>query len=327
MKIISQIILCVALLSFSACSNNKTSTKVSIFETNWFINSEITNPRSAGEGLLMNTRMVNVTFEDRNRTDFDSQGNTDEFIAAIPEYVSFGLNAFTLNLQGGMPGYEGAVNSAFNSDGSLRPEYLNRVERVIRACDRNSAVVILGFYYQRQHKILDGEKAIRAGVVNAVQWIQEKGFTNVVVDVANEYGHSGYEGSIIQDPEGQASLVRLAKETAPELLVSTSGLGNGKIDPVVAEACDFLLPHWNGTKVEDIPARVEVLKQYGKPVVCNEDATDGDEAVAKMLATVNSGAGYGLMLEKVNQHDPFDFKGAADDPVYYEALSKVTGNH
>jgi hypothetical protein len=46
-----------------------------------------------------------------------------------------------------MPGYEGAVNSAFNPDGSLRPHYLQRVRRVIEACDRQGIVVILGCYY------------------------------------------------------------------------------------------------------------------------------------------------------------------------------------
>ena len=315
----------IALLLIS-CSKKGTSTSVSINGTGWLINGKITNPGSEAEGLLMNSRMVNATFEDRSRQDFDAEANTDEFIAAIPDYVSSGVNAFTLNLQGGMPGYEGAVNSAFNPDGSLRPEYMARIERVIRACDENGAVVILGFYYQRQHKILDGESAIYAGVVNAIQWIQEKEFTNVVVEIANEYGHPGYKESIIRDPEGQASLVRLAKETAPQLLISTSGLGSGFIDPVVAEVCDFLLPHWNGTKVEDIPAKVAVLKRYGKAVVCNEDATEGVEAVAKMLATVQSEAAYGLMLQKLNQHDPFIFNGTADDPVYYEALKKMTGN-
>lgn len=315
------------LLAGIGCSQKSKSTTVEIRGTDWYINGAITNPDSQAEGLLMNTRMVNATFEDLARDDFDPESNTDQFIAAIPDYVAAGVNAFTINLQGGMPGYEGAVNSAFNPDGSLKPDYLARVERVIRACDRNRAVVILGLYYQRQHAILEGEDAIRAGVVNAVQWIQRKGFTNVLLEVANEYPHPGYKDSVIRDHEGQASLVQLAKHMAPELLVSTSGLGKGEINPEVAQACDFLMPHWNGTAVEEIPGKVEVLKLYKKPVVCNEDATEGSEAVAKMLATVESGAGYGLMLQTVNQHYPFTFEGTRDDPVYYEALKKVSGSN
>ena len=51
----------------------------------------------------------------------------------MPDYVAGGVRAFTIGLQGGMPGYEGAVNSAFNPDGSLRDAYLERVRRVIDA--------------------------------------------------------------------------------------------------------------------------------------------------------------------------------------------------
>ncbi len=101
----------------------------------------------------MNVRMVNATFEDRGQPDFDAEANTDRFIAKIPEYAAQGVNAFTLCLQGGMPGYEGAINSAFEPDGSLRPDYLRRVERVIRACDEHGIVVILGLFYQRQSKL------------------------------------------------------------------------------------------------------------------------------------------------------------------------------
>ena len=149
------------------------------------------------------------------------------------------MNAFTICLQGGMPGYEGAVNSAFEPDGSLRPAYLARVERVIRACDRNGMAVILGLYYQRQSAILRDEAAVRAGVVNAARWVRERGFQNVLLEVANEYPHKGFVHALIRDPKGQAELIRLARQTAPGLLVSASGYGDGRIDPEVAEAATF----------------------------------------------------------------------------------------
>ncbi len=46
-------------------------TTVAIDGTRWLINGRVTYPGSAAEGLLMNVRMVNATFEDRNRDDFD----------------------------------------------------------------------------------------------------------------------------------------------------------------------------------------------------------------------------------------------------------------
>ena len=144
-------------------------TRVSLRGRRWCINDELTNRGTRAEGLLMNVRMVNAVFEDRRKPDFDPDANTDRFLAHLPDYAAHGVNAFTLCLQGGMPGYEGAVNSAFEPDGSLRESYLARVRRVIEACDRAGLVVILGCFYQRQDQVLADEAAVRAGVVNVAQ--------------------------------------------------------------------------------------------------------------------------------------------------------------
>jgi uncharacterized protein YjdB len=165
---------------------------------------------------------------------------------------------------------------------------------------------------------------VRAGVVNAANWIRERGFSNVVVEIANEYPHSGFVHPVIRDPQGQASLIRLAKQTAPGLLVSASGYGDGAISWDVAEASDFLLIHLNTTTVADIPSRVNALKSWSKPIVCNEDERTGQLAVDAKTACVSSGCAYGLMHKAQNQLYPFHFDGAADDMVYYSALKNFT---
>jgi hypothetical protein len=141
------------------------STHISIADGRWHINGIPTYRGAQAEGLLLNVRMVNATFEDDQRPAFDAEANTESFVRQIPDYVAHGVRAFTLNLQGGMPGYEGAVNSAFRSDGSLRDAYLKRVQRVIQACDRYGAAVILGCYYQRQDQLLSDETAVRAASI------------------------------------------------------------------------------------------------------------------------------------------------------------------
>jgi CubicO group peptidase (beta-lactamase class C family) len=299
-------------------------TRISIKDTRWYLNGRLTYPATQAEGLLMNVRMVNAVFEDRKRPEFDADKNTDEFIAAIPVYVIQGVRAFTVNLQGGFPGYEGAVNSAFNPDGSLRKSYLQRVKRVIEACDRNGVVVILGCYYQRQDQILKDARAVRAGIVNVVQWIGELDFSNVVLEIANEFNHSGFDHAILKKPEGQVELIRLAKKTSPRLLVSASGLGNGRLPDNVARTSDFLLVHFNGTKLDDIPKRIQALKKYGKPVVCNEDQKYGEQAAKAAELSVRHGASWGFMHEKTNQHFPFHFTGTEDDPTVYRMLKTLT---
>jgi hypothetical protein len=299
-------------------------TRVAVVDGRWHINGRVTYPGAPAEGLLINVRMVNATFEDARRPDFDPDANTDRFLAVLPDYVRHGVRGFTFCLQGGMPGYEGAVNSAFNPDGTLREPYLARMRRVIEACDRHAVAVILGCYYQRQDQILRDEEAVRAGVVHAAQWIDRNGWKHVMLEIANEYPHGGFDHRILRLADGQVELIRLAKRTVPELLVSTSGLGNGRLDDAVARASDFLLIHFNGVKVDDIPARVEALRKYGKPIVCNEDDKTGAEAARAAEASVRHGASYGLMLKKLNQYQPFEFRGAADDPAVYAAFKKLT---
>ncbi len=299
-------------------------THVAIDGTRWRINGEVTYRGAPAQGLLMNVRMVNATFEDRRRTDFDPDANTESFLQQLPDYVAHGIRGITLCLQGGMPGYEGAVNSAFQPDGSLRDDYLQRVARVIDECDRLGVVVILGCYYQRQDQVLRDEEAVRAGVVNVARWVARQGYTNVVLEIANEFPHSGFDHAILRRPEGQAELIRLARKTHPQLLVSTSGIGDGRLPRAVAEASDFLLIHFNGVKLDDIPQRIAALRGYNKPIVCNEDDKTGEAAARAATLSVENGASWGLMLSKLNQYFPLEFHGAKDDPVVYARLKQLT---
>src|SRR5687767_4813317 len=63
------------------------------------------------EGLLLNARLVQGIFDDRNPETvarwnypdtgrWDAERNTREFLAAMPEWRRHGLLAFTINLQG-----------------------------------------------------------------------------------------------------------------------------------------------------------------------------------------------------------------------------------
>jgi len=66
------------------------------------------------EGLLLNSRMVQATFDDLNpytvklwaypdMKKWDAERNVREFIAAMPTWRRHGLLGMTLNLQGGSP--------------------------------------------------------------------------------------------------------------------------------------------------------------------------------------------------------------------------------
>jgi hypothetical protein len=315
-----------ALLLGAAPRGAGARTVLAIDHGRWTIDGRVTYPGAPAEGLLMNVRMVNAVFEDRARAAYEveADANTSAFVARIPDYARSGVRAFTLCLQGGAPGYEGAVNSAFDPDGELRGEYLRRVARVIDACDRQGLAVILGCFYQRQDQRLRDEVAVRRAVENVCRWIRRNRWRNVLLEIANEYGHPGFDHSILRTKEGQIELIRLAHRAAPGLLVSTSGMGDGRADSALAAEADFVLIHLNGVPTSEIGARIAALRRYGKPVVCNEDQKEGEEGAESAARCVAAGASWGFMLERVNQKYPFRFCGAADDPVVYSALRRLT---
>lgn len=302
------------------------TTRVTIEGGRFKVNGTITYRGKAAEGLLMNVRMVNSVFEDTNRPSFNPAANTNEFLGRMRDYVALGVRGFTVSLQGGYPGYEGARNSAFLNNGALKSTYLSRVAEVVERADALGAVIIVSLYYQRQDQYLEDEQAVRAGVVNAANWIRSKGYRNVILEIANEYGHRGFNHGILRSDAGMADLIRLAKSRHSGLPVSASYLRNGQTTSRVGAASDVILVHFNNLALSDIPARVRALRSAypGKPILCNEDARTGSAAASAASASVQAGASYGLMVERRNQHWDFDFYGRRDDPTAYDRYVALT---
>jgi len=131
-SIFTSTVICVLLLTPVSASAEKT--RISIEKDRWYLNGGLTYPSTQAEGLLMNVRMVNAVFEDKARSGFDANEYTSEFINQIPVYVAHGVRAFTINLQGGFPGYEGAINSAFKeytNYNKVREYFLKMVNKAI----------------------------------------------------------------------------------------------------------------------------------------------------------------------------------------------------
>lgn len=332
------LIACLAILPSTGCNFSTHSlTEVSIKGDKWFINNKITNEGSLAEGLLMNVRMVNSVFEDRGDKlpsefrDFNPENNTDQFISKIPVYMESGVNAFTISLQGGMPGYEGAINTAFEPDGTLRPEYMKRVARVIKTVDENSGIVIISCLYQRQHSHiaeLTGKEAIKNAVRNTAEWIKKNHISNVVLEIANEYTHGGFlkwnDGKWLLSAKGQNELLEAVKSVHPALLVSTSGMGDGRMADSLVKVMDFVTIHFNGTPLNDYGTRIDELKRSGKPVICNEDDKTGKAGAGALIFSVIHGCSWGYMNNTQNQYMPFRYEGIKDDTVVYNMFRKVT---
>ena len=144
------------------------------------------------------------------------------------------------------------------------------------------------------------------------------------MEVANEFGHSGFDHAALKHAAGQIDLIKLAKKIHPDLLVSTSDVRNGLIESEVADVSDFILVHFNGTSITAMPSLLEACGKFGKPVICNEDTKTGDMGAHAAQICVSADTSWGLMLEKTNQHFPFAFHGYTDDEVVYRAIKSLT---
>jgi hypothetical protein len=360
-----RLLLLLAILPFSAVAADR-HTSVSIEGRAFLINGK---PTYAGrtfrghkvEGLLLNARLVQGVFDDLNPETralwkypdgpFDAERNTREFVAAMPEWRRHGLIAFTINLQGGSPqGYSREhpwINSAFTPEGELRPDYLSRLEKIIDRADELGMVVILGYFYFGQEPRLSGEAAVVRAIEAATDWLLARGYSNVLVEIANECNHPGYHE--ILSPKRAAELIQLVqrrsqdKVNAParRLLVSTS-LTGGKVPSVesMLAACDFVLLHGNGIKepagIGKMVEQTRAAKGYrGQPIVFNEDDHfEFDRAGNNFVAAVSSYAGWGYFdyrlkgegFEEGYQSVPVDWGiRSGRKRGFFELLGKMTG--
>ncbi len=296
----------------------KRKTTVSIVKDAFHINGK---PTYAGrtwkgkkiEGLLLNNRAVQATYDDLNPETvkrwaypdtgkWDAERNVREFLAALPEWSKHGLLSFTVNLQGGSPqGYSKEQpweNNAINPDGSLRTPYMQRLERILDKADELGMVAIVGVFYFGQDERVRDEAAVKASVTNAVQWILDKGYGNVLLEINNE-SNVRYDHKILQ-PERVHELIAMAKTLGKgKLLVGTSYGGNTIPKPNVVGASDFLLLHGNGVKdpkriAEMVRLTREVEGYRPMPVLFNEDDHfDFDKPENNMVAALGEYASWG----------------------------------
>ncbi len=308
-----------SLSALASAASNRTS--VSIDGDRFFINGKPTyeGRKWKGhriEGLLMNTRMVQGIYDDSNPATrdrwkypdtgkWDPERNTREFLAAMPEWRKYGVLSFTINLQGGSPqGYSQEqpwINSAFAPDGSLKKDYMGRLERILDKADQLGMVVIVGYFYFGQDERLQDEAAVKRAVANATDWLLKKGYRHVLVEVNNECDVKKYDHEILK-PERVHELitwVKNQKDGSRRLLTGTSYGGRSIPRPNVVEVSDFLLLHGNGVKdpalITEMVQKTRAVKGYRPmPILFNEDDHfDFDKPVNNMVNAIAQYASWG----------------------------------
>lgn len=352
-------LLIVAVLGSGAHAEPPRKTTVSIDRDNFLVNGRLTyegrawNGRSI-EGLLFNARMVQGVFDDLNPETrhtwaypdtgrWDPERNTREFLVAMPSWRAHGLLGFTINLQGGSPqGYSSGKqpwhNSAFTETGTLRPDYLKRLARILDRADDLGMVVILGIFYFGQDERLRDEIAVVRALDHAVDWVFDQGYRNVLIEVNNEC-NVRYDHAILR-PERVHELIERVRQREREgrrLLVGTSYGGGTIPGKTVVRASDFLLLHGNGVKD---PSRIAAMVREARetpgyrpmPIVFNEDDHfDFERPRNNFAAAVSEHASWGYFDPGASnyaegyQSPPIDWTINTDRKrAFFGLLKKIT---
>ena len=310
------------------------------------------------EGLLLNSRMVQATFDDLNPQtrstwgypdtgSWDPERNTREFIAAMPEWRRHGLLAITINLQGGSPqGYSKEQpwhNSAFTESGDLRPDYLSRLQRVLDRADELGMVVIVGYFYFGQDERLRDEAAVVRGDRRCDELAAGQGLHQRARRGEQRVQHQGVRS---RHPAARIACtssierVKRVERNGRRLLVGTSYGGGTIPHENVVRASDFLLIHGNGVnKPERIAEMVQQTRKVAgyrpMPVLFNEDDHfDFDKPSNNFTAAISAYASWGYFDYRM-QNEGFD-DGYQSVPVnwgissprkkaFFDQLRAITG--
>ncbi len=281
------------------------------------------------QGLLPNSRMVQGIFDDSHDSTrnlwaypdtkvWDADRNTNEFINAMPEWKQHGLLAFTLNLQGGSPnGYSKAqpwYNSAIDSSGMLRKEYMQRLQKILNKADDLGMVCILGLYYFGQDERVRDEEAVKKSVTETINWLHEENYKNVLIEINNECNPRDYQHDILR-PNRVHELIEMVRDMKDKnghhYLVTTSFVGNYRPSEKVLNASDFILCHGNDVKQPDSLRAMydsyRALPGYRRmPIVNNEDDHfDFDKPDNNMVASYSKYVSWGY-FDYRKKNEPFE---------------------
>lgn len=311
-------------------------TKLSIIEDKFYMNGNLTYAEIPGcthQGLLMNARFIQGIFDDKTGMEryqrfgrhFDAEKNTQELIAALPEWYAAGLRAITVGFQGGGPCFTidnfTIENNPFGRDGvQIDPAYLTRMDRIIRAADAIGMAVIVSLFYGAQSRFLEDDRAVENAVRYTARWLKENTYKNVIIEIANEHDVDCFAvHPILSREEGIVKLIRFAREESGGMPVGCSGTG-GYFSKKIAEESDVILIHGNGQNRSRLQLLINKAKAVRpvRPVVINEDS----QAISQLEVTFQNEVSWGYYNNMTKQEPPVDWGITKGEDTYFALRMK-----
>jgi hypothetical protein len=305
--------------------------------------------RTQARGKLMNIRLVQALYHDEWLTSksFDPEANTDAVIAALDFYKAHGVLMINVSLQGGQAGYDhqiygldrsngyrygpekGTHVSAFKPDGSLKADWLRRLDRLLSAADKRGMVVNLMYFYQGQDELFESTEAIHQAARNITNWLIEKKYRNVIIDIANEWDLPGDRWDFASYiPENILQLIQQTRDCFQRrradyaLPISASSDGRMNYPESFLASVDLVLLHGNGRTPLQKSQRATNFKNWERPILMTEDDNGRTSTTAHLAAELAScdifferGAGWGYMPWVQAQRYPFRYMPAPSAEV------------
>ena len=321
-------------LGLAVPGNASRSMDLDIRDGEFYINGTIDNQGGPAEGLLLNSRMVQAISDFSGQMAFDPDENTSQFIAQLDEYRRHGLDAVTINLQGGLSNRawgENYHNSAWSSSGELDPAYAKRLGKVLDALAEREMVGIVGLFYFRQDQVLRGTSAVSNAVENAIDFL-EPWRDGIIVEVVNESDHGLVDQASLRRPQTRELVSRLRSagyhasySMVPGRVPSRADLGLG----TGFQAANVVFLHGNNRSPGEIAQMARDARQRfpGMPILFNEDGPTGTnsyssaEYVAHLDAAVSAGVGWGYYDQEGFQTAPVDW--SLDSPTKRAVMSRM----
>ena len=295
--------------------------------------------RRQARGKLMTLRLSQSLFDDEwlNKKQFSSNNNTERVIEALDFYKEHGVLALIVSLQAENPAYNerlneitrdsatkygknrGALISAFAANGSLKPPWMIRLESLLRAADQRGMVVGLTYFHPAQDEVFSKPEAIVAAARKITDWLVEKNFRNVIINVADEWDLDGYTWDHARFiPENIDRLIELVRERFNHadyaLPIGASSSGKMSYPDSLAQVCDLVLLHGDGRTPSEKLSRLRQIRSTGRAIWMIRDDNGRNATPANLSrekasanALFKEGAGWGYMPWKRAHQFPFAY--------------------
>jgi hypothetical protein len=156
-----------------------------------------------------------------------SQTVTERHVRALDTMVAHGINLVGVYIQGsngGWPDFDAGLDG-YKRDGSLKKDVAQRLEWLVRECDKRGMVVMVGLFSPRKDQNLEGPQAVRRAVEETARFLEQRGLRNVFVDIAHEFDHTErMDLDLFREPGGEAKKALMTgwfKAVAPGIEVGT----------------------------------------------------------------------------------------------------------